>query len=70
VIPGLAAMHTLFMREHNRLCDLIAAAPEAAGWDDEKLFQVRCCLFKKHFEIFRNFIFSKNLKKLLLFLEI
>ncbi|HHG83702.1 MAG TPA: hypothetical protein ENJ82_03050, partial [Bacteroidetes bacterium] len=35
--PGLTAFHTLWVREHNRLCDeLIVAHP---SWSDEELFQ-------------------------------
>ena len=36
-MPGLATMHTLFVREHNRLCDLIKAA--RPGWNDEEIYQ-------------------------------
>lgn len=33
----LMAIHTLFLREHNRLCDIVAQMyPE---WDDERIFQ-------------------------------
>ena len=36
-MPGLAAMHTLFVREHNRICDLIIAANP--GQDDDYYFE-------------------------------
>ncbi len=35
---GLAAMHTLFAREHNAVCAMLAAAHP--DWDDDRLFAV------------------------------
>lgn len=35
--PGLVAFHTLWVREHNRLCDELKTANP--GWTDEELFQ-------------------------------
>ena len=36
-MPGLASMHTLFVREHNRLCDVIKSAEP--NWNDETIYQ-------------------------------
>ncbi|TWT75569.1 peroxidase [Posidoniimonas polymericola] len=37
---GLTSMHTLFMREHNRLADTLSATHAGdATWDDERIYQ-------------------------------
>ena len=36
-MPGLASMHTLFVREHNRLCNLVKAV--RLSWNDETIYQ-------------------------------
>ena len=38
MVPGLAAMHTLFLREPNRLAEAIQTA-SAQELDDEEIFQ-------------------------------
>jgi len=38
-MPGLATMHTLFVREHNRICDALKTLSSTADWTDEDLFQ-------------------------------
>ena len=38
--PFTAAINTLFLREHNRLCKKLEEAhPNGQGWDDERVFQ-------------------------------
>lgn len=35
--PGLTSLHTLFMREHNRLCDVLS---QQGLTDDEEIYQI------------------------------
>ena len=37
IFPGLAVLSTIWLREHNQVCDLLAA--DHPDWDDERLFQ-------------------------------
>lgn len=37
IVPGLTMYATLWLREHNRVCDILKA--EHPTWDDEQLFQ-------------------------------
>lgn len=37
LLPGLGMYATLWLREHNRVCDILKA--EHPIWDDEQLFQ-------------------------------
>lgn len=37
LLPGLSMYATLWLREHNRVCDILKK--EHPTWDDEQLFQ-------------------------------
>ena len=37
ILPGLFVIETIWIREHNRVCDILAV--EHPEWDDERLYQ-------------------------------
>ena len=52
LLPGLFVYSTVWLREHNRICDVLRG--EHPEWDDERIFQTaklitvgKCCI-KKH----------------------
>jgi prostaglandin-endoperoxide synthase 2 len=64
---GYAAISTLFMREHNRICEELAKRNQ--GWDDERLFQTArminiVLLMKVVVEDYINHIAGKHIFKL------
>lgn len=57
LVPGLMMYATIWLREHNRVCDILKQ--EHPDWDDERLFQTsRLILIGKCPEKrkFRNFV--------------
>lgn len=47
LLPGLMVISTIWVREHNRVCDLLKE--EHPTWDDEQLFQTtRLILIGEH----------------------
>lgn len=47
LLPGLMLFSTIWLREHNRVCDLLKE--EHPTWDDEQLFQTtRLILIGEH----------------------
>lgn len=47
LLPGLMVISTIWLREHNRVCDLLKE--EHPTWDDEQLFQTtRLILIGEH----------------------
>ena len=46
--PLLTSLHTLFMREHNRLCDVIKE--KNPGWNDEQIYQKARKLVSAYFQ--------------------
>lgn len=59
LLPGLGLYATLWLREHNRVCDVLKA--EHPVWDDEQLFQTaRLIIIGERDTVFRE---KKNIKE-------
>jgi len=51
LLPGLFMFSTVWLREHNRVCDILKQ--EHPEWDDERLFQTaKLVIVGKHVGVF------------------
>lgn len=49
LVPGLMMYATIWLREHNRVCDVLKEAH--SDWDDERLFQTTRLILIGEFEV-------------------
>ena len=61
LLPGLFMYATIWMREHNRVCDILKA--EHSEWDDERLFQTtKLVILGKIVFVFNSFSANGNIE--------
>lgn len=62
LLPGLGMYATLWLREHNRVCDILKA--EHPTWDDDQLFQTsRLIIIGEQDAVFKVTILDKEFRE-------